>query len=318
MSRFVAGILSVGLMVSGADVVSAQSFPNKPVRFVTSEPGSANDITARLISQGISGPLGQPVIIDNRGGAVTSGTIVSQAPPDGYTLLIQSSALWSGPLLQTTAYDPVRNFSPITLATRSPGVLVVHPSVAANSVKELIALARAKPGVLNYGSGLTGASNHLAAELFKTMAGVNIMRISYKGGGLIINGLLRGEVQLSFPTAAAVASHVKSGRLRALAVTSAEPSALVPGLPTVAASGLPGYESEVTSGVFAPAKTPEAIVKRLNQEIVRLLNQPDIKQKFFDSGVEIVGSSPEQLAAKIKSDIARLGKVIKDAGIRAE
>ena len=202
--------------------------------------------------------------------------------------------------------------------TRSPSVLVVHPAVAAKSVKELIALARASPGELNYASGPTGVSNHLAAELFKAMAGVNLVRIPYKGGGPAVNALIAGEVQVSFPSAAGVTQHIRSGRLRALAITSAQPSVLFPELPTLAASGLAGYESEGLAGVFAPAKTPAVLINRLNQEIVRCLDRTDVREKFLKAGLETVGSSPQEFGAKIKSEITRLGKVIKDAGIRSE
>ena len=179
-------------------------------------------------------------------------------------------------------------------------------------------MAKARPGELNYASGATGGSTHLAAELFKSMAGVNIVHVPYKGSAPAITALISGEVQLTITDVGLVAPHVKSGKLRALAVTSAEPSALVPGLPTVAASGLPGYEAVGMTGILAPAKTPAAIINRLNQEIVRVLNMPEVKEQFFNAGVEVVGSSPEQFAATIKSEIAKLGKVIKDAGIKVD
>jgi tripartite-type tricarboxylate transporter receptor subunit TctC len=194
----------------------------------------------------------------------------------------------------------------------------VHPALPVNSIKELIALAKAKPGALNYASGGVGTTPHLAAELFKAMAGVNIVHIPYKGAGPAISDLIGGQVQLMFPNAAAVGPHLKSGKLRALAVTSSQPTALVPGLPTVAASGLPGFSSVLIVGMFVPAKTPATLINRLNQEIVRVLNNPEVKEKLFNTGSDVVGSSPEQFAAAIKSEVARLGKVIKDVGIKAE
>ena len=194
----------------------------------------------------------------------------------------------------------------------------MHPSLPVKSVKELIALAKARPGALNYSSASTGSSTHLAGELFKFMAGVNIVHVAYKGTAPQISALISGEVQLTIVEEGSVEPHVKSGRLRALAVTSAEPSALAPGLPTVAASGLPGYEATGMIGIWAPAKTPGAIINRLNQEILRFLNLPEVKERFLNGGEEIVGSSPEQLAATIKSDGAKWGKVIKEAGIRAD
>lgn len=318
--------LSVGLMVLGAGVVSAQTtstasgqaFPNKPIRIVTSEPGGSGDFVGRLIAQGLPSGLGQPVIVENRGGnVVIPSMIVAKAAPDGYTLLLYGGTFWVGPLLEPLPYDPVRDFSPVTLAVGSPGIVVVHPSVPVNSIKELIALAKANPGVLNYGSGATGAITHLALELFKSMAGVDIVRIAYKGAGPAITDLIGGQVQVMFATSGSVAAHVKSGKLKALAVTSAQPSALFPNLPTVAAT-IPGYRGESIFGIFAPAKTPAVIINRLNQEIVRVLNTADVKEKLFNSGVEVVASSPEQFGAAVKSEIARLSKVIKDAGIKVE
>ncbi|MBI3939178.1 MAG: tripartite tricarboxylate transporter substrate binding protein [Betaproteobacteria bacterium] len=318
LPRFSVWIFSVGMMVLAAGVVSGQAYPNKPIRIVAPEAGGGGDFAARLIALGLSGSLGQQVIVENRGGAsgIIAGRTVAKAPPDGYTLLFYGSIFWIGALLQDVPYDPVADFSPITLATSSPNILVVHPSLPVNSVKELIALAKARPGELNYAS-TTGSTPHLAAELFKAMAGVNIVRIPYKGAGPALNDLIGGQVQLMFPVAAAVTPHVKSGRLRALAVTSVEPSELVRGLPTVAAT-VPGYESVQMTAMFAPAKTPATIINRLNQEIVQVLNRADVKEKFFNAGAKVVGGSPEQLMATMKSEMARLGKVIKDAGIRAE
>lgn len=200
----------------------------------------------------------------------------------------------------------------------SPNVLVVHPSLPVRSVKELIALSKARAGALNYASGQSGASSHVAGELFNAMARVNIVRVAYKGQGPAMLALITGEAQVGFPNAAAAAPFVKSGRVRALAVTSAQPSALAPGLPTVAASGLPGYESKAILGIFAPARTPAPIIDQLNLEIVRALNNTDVKQRLFDSGAEIVASSPAELTAAMKSDMATTGKLIKDVGIRMQ
>jgi tripartite-type tricarboxylate transporter receptor subunit TctC len=212
----------------------------------------------------------------------------------------------------------VTDFSPISLASKSPNILAVHPSLPSKSVKELIGLAKAKPGQLNYASTATGGANHLSAELFKAMAGVNIVRIAYRGTGPALTALISGEVHLTFTSATAVAPHIKAGRLRGLAVTSAEPTPLAPGLPTVAASGIPGYEVESTDSILGPARMPPPIIKRLNQEIVRVLNQAEIKAKFLNAGVEAAPSSPEQLAATIKSEMAKWGKLIRDAGIQGE
>jgi tripartite-type tricarboxylate transporter receptor subunit TctC len=310
----------VGVLLSLAGMVSGQSYPNKPIRIVTVEPGGSTDFAARLIARGLTDSLGQQVIVDNRGGAngIVAMVAAAKATPDGYTLLVNSGGTWILPLMQDVPYHPLKSFSPITLAARSPNILVVHPSVAAGSVRELIALLKAKPGHFTYAVGLSGASNHLAGELFRSMAGVNMVRVNYRGAGPALIGLMAGEAQLMFPSAGSVAPHLKSGRLRALAVTGAEPSALLPGLPTVAASGLPGYESVSMSAVFAPAGTPATLIDRLNQELVRVLNRPDVKERFANSGAEVVGSSREQLTATMQSEMVRLGKVIKDAGIRTE
>lgn len=296
-----------------------QAYPTRPIRIVTSAPGGGSDMVSRLMAQGLTTALGQQVIVENRGGGVIAGETVAKAPPDGYTLLYYGSALWLLPLMRKDVpYEPLRDFAPISWVSRQPNVLVVHPSLPARSVRELIALAKAKPRGLNYSSGGTGSSGHLSAELFKYMAGVNILRINYKGQGPATNDLVAGQVQLTFGTSGSVMPHVKSGRLRALAVTSAEPSALVPGLPTIAASGVPRYESEQVSGIFAPSKTPAGVLTVLGQEIVRTLNRQEIKDRVFQSGAEIVASSPEQFTAKIREELARMGKVIKAASIRDE
>jgi tripartite-type tricarboxylate transporter receptor subunit TctC len=317
LSRFAVGILSVCLMLLGIGMSCGQGYPNKPIRIVTSEAGGGSDFAARPIAQGLSVPLSQTVIVDNRPGIIAIET-VAKAPPDGYTLILYGQVIWITPLLQKTTYDVVRDFSPITMVASSPNLVVVHPSLPVTSVKELIALAKAKPGELNYGGGGAGASTHLAPELFKAMAGVNIVYVPFKGVGPALNALIAGEVQLMFSTAGSLVPHIKAGRLRALAVTSAQPSALTPGLPTVAASGVPGYESVSSLGILAPAQTPEPIINRLNQEVVRVLNQPDLKAKFLNSGIEVVASSPAQLAATMKSEMTVMGKVIKDAGIKGD
>jgi tripartite-type tricarboxylate transporter receptor subunit TctC len=315
---FVVRVIAVCAMVLGAGIASGQNFPNKPIRIVTSEAGGGNDVQARLIAQGLTGALGEQVIVENRPSGIIPGDIVSKAQPNGYTLLLYNNALWTGPLIQSTPYDAVKDFSPIVAVAKAANVLVVNPALPIHSVAELIALAKAKPGELNYGSSGTGASNHLAAELFRTMAGINIVRINYKGAGPALTALLAGEIQLMFPTAGAVAPHMRTGRVRVLAVTSAEPTALAPGVPTVAASGLPGYESISIYGIFAPAGTPRVLIDKLNRKIVRVLNRADIKEKFFNAGMETMGGSPEQLATTVKSEIVRVGRVIKQAGIRSE
>ena len=314
--------LACGLAITlwHGQVLWAQNYPVKAIRIVAAAAGGSSDFSARLIAQGISGPLGQPVVVENRGGTgVIAAQTVARSAPDGYTLLNYGSNVWLLPFLQGDLhYDPIRDFAPITLAIRSPNILVVHPSLPVKSVRELIALAKAYPGGLNYASGGDGSSNHLAGELFNSIAGVKLVRVPYKGVGPAISDLLSGHVQVMFATAGGTAQHIKSGRLRALAVTSLHQTALAPGLPTAAASGLPGYEATSIQAVFAPSGTPGPVIARLNQEIVRVLNQPEVKERLFNSGVEAVGSSPEELAATIKAEMSRLGKVIREAGIRVK
>ncbi len=254
------------------------------------------------------------MIVDNRGDF--GGGIVAKAPADGYTLLVDGASLWLQQLLAPITYDPLRDFAPLMIAVRAPNVVIVNPSIPVASVKELIAFARAKPGQLNYASGGIGGQSHLAAELFRSMTGVNIVNVNYKGTGPAVQGLIAGEVQIMFCNATIAVPHIKSGKVRALAVGSPERSPLVPDLPTLAASGLPGFESVVAQGIVVPARTPPALVSRLNQEIARVLNKPEVKERHFSIGVETVASSPEEFAALIRRDIDRWGKVIKDAGIR--
>jgi len=252
-------MLVVAATLAQQECALGQAVMGRPVRVITTESGSANDLLARLIAPLLTGSLGQQVVVDNRGNAsgIVAAQIVATAKPDGHTLLFYGSGLWLLPFMkERVPYDAVRDYAPITLAGSSPNILVVHPAVPASSVKDLITYARTRPGELNYGSGSTGTTPHLAAELFNAMAGVHTVIVPYKGGGSALNALVGGEVQLMFPTVGLGMPQVKSGRLRALAVTSDKPSALAPGMPTVAASGLPGYESVLMSGVYAPAGTP--------------------------------------------------------------
>jgi tripartite-type tricarboxylate transporter receptor subunit TctC len=315
-ARFPVGICMLGLTVMVAGAASAQNFPVKPIRVLTSEPGGGGDVMLRIMQPSLTSDFGQPIVIDNRPLAV-SGEIVARALPDGYTLTVFGTTLWLGPLMQPMRYDPLRDFAPITLMSTSPGVILVHPSLAVSSIKELIALAKAKPGVLNYGSGASGSTTHLGVELFKSMAGVDLVRITYKGAGPATNALISGEVQLMFSATTGVAAHIKSGRAKALAVTTAQRSALMPDLPTVSESGLPGYEAAFAFGMVTTAKTPAAIVNRLNQGVVQVLRRADIREKLLNTGTEVAGTSPQEFGAMMKSEIARMSKVIKDAGIRA-
>ncbi len=315
IARFPASLLLVAALTAGPFPLYAQSYPTKPIRILTSEPGGGTDLTARIIAPGLTVGLGQPVVIENRN-ALIGIELAAKAPADGYTLLLNGPAIWLTQFMRDNVpWDPIKDLAPITLAVSVPNLVVVHPSLPVKSVRELVALAKSRPGELNYGSGPAGAPPHLAGELFKALAKVNIAAIPYRGSGLAITALIGGQVQLMFPSVGSVVPHVKSGRLRALAVTSAQPSELLPGLPTVAASGVPGYEMVGIYGVFAPASTTASIIQRLNQEFVRVLHQPEIRQRFLNDSVEAVGNSPEQLASTMKADLVKMGKLIKDIGI---
>lgn len=308
--------LAAAFTTTGA---GGQAFPTKPIRMVASGIGGAGDFTARLIATGLTARFGQQVIVDNRPGGTVPGEIVAKAQPDGHTLMFVGLVIWLSPYMRDNVpFDPVRDFAPVTLAVIVPNVLVVHPSVNVKSAAELIALAKQKPGTLNYANSGIGNSNHLAGELFKSMAGVDIVPINYRGAPLAMNDLLSGRVQLMFATAMVAKPHVAAGKLTALAVTSAKPSAILPDVPTIAGSGLPGYESVSTLGAFAPAATPKPIVALLNKEMVGVLNAPEAKLRLFASGLEVVASTPEQFAAAIKADMARTGPIIRKAGIRMD
>jgi tripartite-type tricarboxylate transporter receptor subunit TctC len=304
-------LLAAALVVAPA---AAQNFPSKLIRIVTASPGSTNDWGARLIAQEMTKGLGQQVIVENRGGLAVEYT--TKQPADGYTLMFYGNTVWLLPFLRdNVGYDPLRDLAPVTLAIISPIIVVVHPSVPVRSVKDLIALAKAKPGQLNYAAGTIGASPHLATELFKAMTGTDMVRIPYKGTGPSVVALVAGEAHLMFSGLGSVAMHMKTGRLRAVAVATSKRSSLVPDLPTVAAT-VPGYEALSIIGMFAPAKTPPAIINLLQQEIARGINKPEVKELFVNAGVEVVASTADEFTAVIKSEMARLGKVIKDAGIR--
>ncbi len=312
--RLIAKMLLPAALLT-CSTLHAQNYPARVVRIVTGETGGGADFVARMLAQGLSSGTGQQFIVDNRAG-ILPGDIVSKAQPDGYTLVFYGSTLWLLPLMRKdTTYDTLRDFSAVSLAVSSPNVLVVHPSLPVKTVKDLIALAKAHPGQLNYSSGPPGASNHLAAELFKSLAHVDIVRVSYKGSGPSITALLGGETQLTFSTASSVTPHIKSGRLRALAVTSSRPFAALPDLPTVASAGVPGYEAVQMLGLLAPAKTPAAVIEKLHQETVRALNKPEVKERLFNSGAEVVASTPDEFTARIKTEIGSIGKLIKDLGI---
>jgi tripartite-type tricarboxylate transporter receptor subunit TctC len=300
----------------------AQGYPNKSIRLIIPyPPGGGTDVIARPLAQKLTENLGQQVIVDNRGGA--GGNIgmefVAKSAPDGYTLVVGLTAqLAVNPsLFPKLPYDPLKDFAPITLLGDQPYLLVVHPSVPAKSVKEFIALARARPGQLTYASSGNGSGAHLAGEMLKTMAHIDIVHVPYKGAGQAMPDFIAGQVQFSFITHTSAGPLVQSGRLRALGVTTAKRSPALPDLPAIAET-VPGYDSAVWYGVLAPAGTPREIVARLNSEILRVLGSPDFHQRFTMAAVAPIGSTPEQLGEYIKSEIARWAKLVKESGARID
>ena len=318
-------MVAAAVMCSCATVAYAQStgaYPTRPVRIVVPQsPGASTDMTARFIAQRLTPALGQSVIVDNRPGAgsLIGTEVVAKSTPDGHTLLVVAASLTLNPVLhKNLGYDPVRDFAPITQLSSFPNMITVHPSVPVKSVKDLIALAKAKPGSLNYGSSGTATGTHLSAELFKHMTGTEMVHVPYKGGGPAVQALLGAQVHLNFATVSSVLPHVKAGKLRGLAVTTAKRSAVLPDVPTIAEAGVPGYDHGPWNGFLAPAKTPRAVVARLNEETVRILNSPETRQFFLSEGAEPVGNKPEEFAAVIKSEIAKWAKVVQAAGIKAD
>ncbi|MEI7678387.1 MAG: tripartite tricarboxylate transporter substrate-binding protein [Betaproteobacteria bacterium] len=303
------------IMMVAAGALHAQNFPNRLIRVVTTEVGGASDLATRIMAQALSVNLGQSAIVENRG--IIGVEIVSQATADGHVLLHYTSPLWIIPLFRAnTPWDPLRDFVPIALTVNSPNLLAVHPSLPVKTVPQLVALAKARPSALNYASSSSGSGNHLAAELFKSMTGTKIERIAFKGAGAAVNAVMGGQIDLMFPTAGSVTQIIKQGRLRALAVTSLEPSAIVPGLPTMAQAGVPGYESQSRTALFAPAKTPPAVIARIHAEVTRALNQAEVRERLFAAGLDVIASTPQEAVAVIKSEMARMSKLIDDAGLR--
>jgi tripartite-type tricarboxylate transporter receptor subunit TctC len=306
---------------TGVVAAADAPYPVKPIRFIVGfTPGGTSDVVARLIAAKLGETWPQPLVVDNRPGAGGNLAIelVAKAAPDGYTILCASASFSIIPSLnRELSYNPIRDFAPITLATSAPYLLVLHPAVPAQSVKELIALAKAQPGKLNYASAGAGSTLHLAGELFKSLAGVDIVHVPYKGATGITD-LIAGAVQLSFAGLPQTLPHVKAGRLKALAVTTLRRSTVVPELPTIAEAGVPGYEVDPWYGVTGPAGTPRAIIAQLNAAIGRALATPDIREKFMLQGLEPRASTPEEFSNLIRGEIAKWSKVVRDAGIRAD
>ena len=300
---------------------AADRYPVRPVRLVVPfAPGGPSDILGRLVAQKLTETLGQPVVVDNRGsaGGIVGFEIAAKAVPDGYTLLLGGgSGLTQNPSLYLKLpYDAIRDLQPISQLTSGANLLCVHPSVQAKSVQELISLAKAKPGQINFASAGTG--NRLASELFKAQAGIDIVNVPYKGTGQAITDLMGGQVQMMMINTIAALPQVKAGKLRALAVTTLKRSSVFPELPTMAESGLPGFDVNSWHGFFAPAKTPAAIVARLNGDIVKILASPEVKDRLGSVGLDPVGSTPQQLAAYVRSETDKWSKIIKQVGIKPE
>ena len=327
MQRFVgltqALFLALGLTLTCAGA-SAQNYPSRPIRLVVPyPPGGPLDIMARAIGHKLTEAWSQPVVVDNRAGAGGNigADLVAKSPADGYTLLMGAVATHAiNPTLYgKLPYDPVKDFAPLALVAQVPNILVVNPAVPARSVRELIELARARPGYLNFGSGSTGSTGHLAGELFKTMAGVQMVHIPYKGGAPAMADLLAGQVELMFDNLANALPNVRAGRLRALAVTTLARSPAVPDLPTIAEAGLPGFDLTTWFGLMAPAGTAPEIVAKLNAEIVRALAAKDMRERLEKMGAEPpANNTPERFAAFIRAEAAKYAKVVKDSGARVE
>ena len=315
-------LASAALLAAACGHPAAQGYPTGPVRLIVPFPaGGGVDNMGRIVGQKLTEILGKPIIIENRGGAngMIGSEIVAKSPKDGYTLLFNGANFVTTPSLYSKAtYDPIKDFEPISLVSLAPNILVVHPSLPARSVQELIAIAKARPGQVNYAGSGSGSTPHLAAELFKTMAKVNMVHIPYRGSGPAMVGLLSGEASVMFLPAINAGPHLKSGRLRALAVTSGSRLPAMPELPTVAESGLKGYESSQWYGMLAPTGTPEDIVSVLNRDIVKIMHSPDLQQRLIAEGTVPVGSTREQFASHIKVEIAKWAKVIKASGARVD
>ncbi len=317
-----AAFFTCAACVAGTALAQA-GYPNKAIRYVVPFPaGGPLDIVARSIGQELSKAWSQPVIVDNRPGAGGNigADIVAKAPPDGYTILMGavSTHAINVTLYNKLPYDPIKDFAPVTLITSVPNVLVVHPSVPAKNVKELIALAKSRPGQLNFASGSTGSAGHLAGELFNVMAGVDMTHIPYKGAAPAVIDLIAGHVSLMFDNLASALPNIKAGRVRALAVTTLKRSPLLPQLPTISESGLRGFDVSTWFGIFAPGATPPDIVARLNREVVRILHTPEMRERLATQGAEPVGNQPEEFAAFIKTEIPKYAKVVKASGAKAD
>lgn len=315
-------LMLCGILTAFSAAAVGQDFPSKPVRIIVSfPPGAGPDIVARTVGQKLAERWRQQIVVDNRpgGGGNIATELGAKATPDGYALILVSNHFTINPsLFRKVPYDPVRDFVPVTLATFTPNILVVHPSLPVKSVKDLIVLAKSRPGQINFSSGGNGSVGHLAAEMFNTAAKVEMVHIPYKGPIAAITALLNGEASVGFLLAAAALPHVKAGKLRALAVTGKNRSPAVPALPTVSEAGVPGYEIVAWQGLFAPAATPSAIVKKINSDMVAALNVPEIKGALIAQGLETIASTPDEFSEYIKNDLVKWAKVVKEANVHVD
>jgi tripartite-type tricarboxylate transporter receptor subunit TctC len=321
-TNIIKAVSAIGLVLCAFSAAASDNYPSRPIKWVVPfPPGGAMDVMARTLGEKLAQSMKQPVVVENRpgaGGTIGSG-IVAKSEPDGYTMMIVSIGHAVNPsLYPKLSYDATKDFEPVSLVGIVPNILVVHPTVKANNVKELIALAKAEPGKFTYASAGNGTTVHLAAELFNSMAGVDVMHVPYKGSAPAVTDLIGGQVNMMFDSVSSAKPFVESGKLKALAVTTSKRSSLFPNVPTVAESGLPGYELSGWYAVFVPGKTPKPIVDRLNTELVTALRQPDVRARFAQIGAEPVGSSPQELANNLKAETVRWSKVVREQNIKPD
>jgi len=315
-------VLGTALAPWPAPAQTADGWPNKPLRFILPfPPGGGTDILGRVIAERLTASLGQPVVTENRGGA--GGNVGAEAAaksaPDGYTIVLVAPSLAISPSLYSKLnYDPVKDFAPVSLVATVPNVMITHPSVPAETLAEFIHFAKTKPGGMNFGSGGSGTSNHLAGELFNIVAGVKLVHVPYKGVNLAMNDVLSGQIHLVVIGVPAAAPHIKAGRLRALALVAPQRAAALPEVPTVAEAGLPNFEVTTWYGILAPAGTPKPIVTRLNAELVKIMHSPDLKERLAAMATDPATSTPEEFADYIKREIAKWGEVVRQAGLKAD
>ncbi len=301
---------------------AAQTYPNRPLRFIVPYAAGGNgDIVARILAQRLTGQIGQQIVIDNRGGAGGNigAELAARAAPDGYSIMLGTNThVINMSLFPKLGYDIQRDFAPVSRTTSAPMVLIIHPSLPAKSIRELIALAKAHPNKLNYATGGSGSSAHVITELFRSMAGVQLTHVAYKGVAQGTTDLIAGQIQMQFNSPATALAHMQAGRVRALGISTAARSSAAPGLPTIAESGLPGFDASIWQGVFVPARTPADMIARLNREFVAVLNAADIKEQLRVQGLDSLPSTPEQFGAFVREEIAKWAKVIKISGAKAE